>query len=68
MIALVVGFGFWWIYFDLVGRRPPRAGGTAMASWLLSDLPITSSITAAGAAIVSLISHAHHADTPAGTA
>ena len=25
MIALVIGFGFWWIYFDLVGRRPPRA-------------------------------------------
>jgi Bacterial low temperature requirement A protein (LtrA) len=68
MIALVVGFGFWWIYFDLVGRRPPRAGGTAMASWLLSHLPITLSITAAGAAIVGLIGHAHDADTPAGTA
>ena len=26
MIALVIGFGFWWIYFDLVGRRLPRSG------------------------------------------
>jgi len=68
MIALVVGFGFWWIYFDLVGRRLPRAGGTAMVSWLLSHLPITLSITAAGAAMVSLIGHAHDARTPAGTA
>jgi low temperature requirement protein LtrA len=23
MVALVIGFGFWWIYLDLVGRRPP---------------------------------------------
>jgi low temperature requirement protein LtrA len=68
MIALVVGFGFWWIYFDLVGRRLPRAGGTAMVSWLLSHLPITLSITAAGAAMVSLIGHAHDSRTPAGTA
>ena len=40
MVALVIGFGFWWIYFDLVGRRPPRPDGGALASWLLSHLPI----------------------------
>ena len=68
MIALVVGFGFWWIYFDLVGRRPPRTDGVALASWLLSHLPITMSITAAGAAMVSLIAHAHDKRTPATTA
>ena len=68
MIALVIGFGFWWIYFDLVGRRPPRPEGGALASWLLSHLPITLSITAAGAAMVSLIGHAHDASTPANTA
>ena len=61
MIALVIGFGFWWIYFDLVGRRLPRGGGRAQASWLLSHLPITMAITAAGAAMVSLIGHAHDA-------
>ena len=68
MIALVIGFGFWWIYFDLVGRRLPRGGGRAQASWLLSHLPITMAITAAGAAMVSLIGHAHDARTPASTA
>ena len=68
MIALVIGFGFWWIYFDLVGRRPPRDDGAALANWLLSHLPITLSITAAGAAMVSLIGHAHDPRTPAGTA
>jgi low temperature requirement protein LtrA len=68
IVALVIGFGFWWIYFDLVGRRPPRAMDRALASWLLSHLPITLSITAAGAAMVSLISHAHDGRTPANTA
>jgi low temperature requirement protein LtrA len=68
MIALVIGFGFWWIYFDLVGRRLPRPDGGALASWLVSHLPITLSITAAGAAMVSLIGHAHDARTPTSTA
>ena len=68
MVALVIGFGFWWIYFDLVGRRPPRPDDRALASWLLSHLPITLSISAAGAAMVSLIAHAHDNRTPAETA
>ena len=68
MVALVIGFGFWWIYFDLVGRRPPRPEGAALANWLVSHLPITLSITAAGAAMVSLVGHAHDSRTPASTA
>jgi low temperature requirement protein LtrA len=66
-LAMVVGFGFWWIYFDLVGRRLPRRGGVIW-TWMLSHLPIQLSIVAAGAAIVSLIEHAHDATTPAATA
>jgi low temperature requirement protein LtrA len=68
VVALVIGFGFWWIYFDLVGRRLPRSADGALATWLLSHLPITLSITATGAAMVSLIGHAHDARTPASTA
>jgi low temperature requirement protein LtrA len=67
MLALGIGFGFWWIYFDLVGRRPPRNDGGAVVTWMLSHLPITLSIAAAGAAMVSLISHAADARTPAST-
>jgi low temperature requirement protein LtrA len=67
MLALWLGFGFWWIYFDLVGGRLPRADGGAVSSWVMSHLPITLSITAAGAGMVSLIGHAHDANTPAGT-
>jgi low temperature requirement protein LtrA len=67
LLALWLGFGFWWIYFDLVGRRLPRADGGALSSWVMSHLPITGSITAAGAGMVSLIGHAHDGRTPAGT-
>jgi low temperature requirement protein LtrA len=66
-LAMVIGFGFWWIYFDVVGRRLSRPAG-AVWSWMLSHLPIQLSIVAAGAAIVSLIEHAHEASTPPGTA
>jgi len=67
MLALWMGFGLWWIYFDLVGRRLPRASRVALANWVMSHLPITLAITAAGAGMVSLIGHAHDATTPAST-
>ena len=67
MLALSMSFGFWWIYFDLVGRRLPRAERLALANWVMSHLPITLAITGAGAGMVSLIGHAHDASTPAGT-
>jgi low temperature requirement protein LtrA len=67
MLALWLGFGFWWIYFDLVGRRLPRADGGAVSNWVMSHLPIALSITAVGAGMVSLIGHSHDANTPAGT-
>jgi low temperature requirement protein LtrA len=40
MIALVVGFGFWWIYFDFAGGRLPKSDGRALANWILSHHPI----------------------------
>ncbi|HYK96261.1 MAG TPA: low temperature requirement protein A [Candidatus Dormibacteraeota bacterium] len=66
--ALIVGFGYWWIYFDLIGRRMPRDDRGVLSIWMLSHIPITLSITASGAAIVSLVEHAHDAATPASTA
>jgi low temperature requirement protein LtrA len=67
MLALSMGFGFWWIYFDLVGSRLPRANRVALANWVMSHLPVALAITAAGAGMVSLLGHAHDAITPAGT-
>ena len=65
MVALVVGFGFWWIYFDVIGGRLPKGDGGALANWILSHYPITLAIAAAGAGMVSLVEHAHDATTPA---
>ena len=68
MIALVVGFGFWWIYFDVVGGRRPKGGdGRALANWMLSHFPITLAIAAAGVGMVSLLEHAHDTSTPGPT-
>jgi low temperature requirement protein LtrA len=68
LIGLVIGFGFWWMYFDVVGRRLPRAEGSAVADWIVSHFPITLSIAATGAAMVSLIEHAHDPSAPPATA
>jgi len=67
MIALAVGFGFWWIYFDVVGGKLPKPDGRALANWMLSHFPVTLSIAAAGAGMVSLIEHARDDSTPAPT-
>jgi low temperature requirement protein LtrA len=66
-LAMIIAFGFWWIYFDLVGRRLPRSGG-AIWTWMLSHFPIQLSIVAAGAGVVNLIEHAHEPSTPPDTA
>jgi len=63
-LALIVGFGFWWMYFDVVGRRLPRPTGSAVATWILAHLPITLAISAAGAGMVVLLEHAHDTATP----
>jgi low temperature requirement protein LtrA len=68
ILSLIVGFGLWWIYFDVVGRRLPRTDGRSIATWMLSHFPVTLAIAAAGAALVSLIAHAHDSNTPEGTA
>jgi len=68
MVAPVVGFGFWWIYFDVVGGRLPKGDGRALANWILGHHPLALSIAAAGVGMVSLIAHAHDASTPAPTA
>ena len=67
MVALTIGFGFWWLYFDVVGGRLPKREGRALANWILSHHPVALSIAAAGAGMVSLLQHAHDAATPAAT-
>jgi low temperature requirement protein LtrA len=68
LVALTVGFGIWWTYFDVVGGRLPNGDGQAISTWIVSHCPITLSIAAAGAGMIGLIEHAHDARTPSPTA
>lgn len=66
--ALLVGFGLWWIFFDVGGRRLPRPDGLATNLWMELHFPVAVAIVGAGAAMVGLIEHAHEPQTPAATA
>ena len=67
LTAVVVGFGAWWTYFDFAGYRRPRTERTASLQWMLGHLPLTAAIAAMGAAMVSLVDHAHDGRAPAAT-
>lgn len=64
MLGLMIGFAYWWTYFDFVGSRRVRVVRGSFAIWLLGHLPITMSIAASGAVLVSLIDHAGDDHTP----
>jgi hypothetical protein len=66
LVAVVVGFGAWWTYFDFAGQRSPRPATTASLQWMLSHLPLTAAVAAIGAAMVSLVDHAHDSRGPGG--
>jgi low temperature requirement protein LtrA len=68
LVAVVVGFGAWWTYFDFAGQRRPRPERAASLRWELGHLPLTGAIAAMGAAMVTLVDHAHEGRTPAATA
>jgi low temperature requirement protein LtrA len=67
LVAVVVGFGAWWTYFDFAGHRHPRQEPAASLQWMLGHLPLTAAVAAMGAAMVRLVGHAHDGRTPAAT-
>ena len=68
VLALSIGFGFWWTYFDFIGERLPRDTARSLVGWLMGHLPLTLAIAAAGAGMVGLVEHASDARTPTGFA
>jgi low temperature requirement protein LtrA len=68
LTAVVVGFGAWWTYFDFAGGRLARQDRAASLQWMFGHLPLTAAVAAMGAAMVSLVDHAHDGRTPAATA
>lgn len=68
LLALAIGFGFWWNYFDFAGRRTPRPGPRYRAVWLYGHLPLALATAAVGAGMVGLVEHASASRTPEPTA
>ncbi len=68
LVAVVVGFGAWWTYFDFAGQRQPGPQRTASVQWIVGHLPLTAAVATMGAAMLSLVDHAHDGRTPAATA
>ncbi|MET7482146.1 low temperature requirement protein A [Streptomyces sp. NPDC005538] len=68
LVAVVVGFGAWWTYFDFAGHRLPRPTRAGALQWMTIHLPLTAAVAAMGAAMVGLVEHAHDGRTPAATA
>ena len=68
LVAVMIGFGAWWTYFDFAGHRHPRPERTTGLQWMLGHLPLTAAVAAMGAAMVSLVARAHDGRTPAATA
>jgi low temperature requirement protein LtrA len=68
LVAVVVGFGAWWTYFDSAGHRLPKTEPVAIVRWMVGHLPLTAAVAAMGAAMVSLVDHAHDGRTPGAAA
>jgi low temperature requirement protein LtrA len=68
LVAVLIGFGAWWTYFDFAGHREPGEARKSTLTWLFGHLPLTAAIAVMGAAMVSLVRDAHSGRTPAGTA
>jgi low temperature requirement protein LtrA len=68
VVGMVLGFAFWWLYFDFAGGRLPDKDPRIFGAWLGAHLPISAAIVAAGAAVVSLVEFAEEPHTPAPTA
>lgn len=60
LMGITLTFGLWWIYFDFIGRRPPKHGTYLNISWTYLHLPLVIFITAIGAGILQLVSNDSH--------
>jgi low temperature requirement protein LtrA len=55
VLGMSISFGLWWIYFDFIGRRPPKPHVFRVASWSYLHLPLVMGIAATGAANLNAI-------------
>ena len=56
-LGVALGLGMWWIYFDFIGRRPPKSGTGWAFAWGYLHLPLVMTIAATGAGVANVIGH-----------
>ncbi|MBZ9713201.1 low temperature requirement protein A [Deinococcus multiflagellatus] len=49
VLAMLLGFGLWWVYFDFIGRREPQPRTRRLFAWSYLHLPLVLGITVVGA-------------------
>lgn len=59
-LAIAVGFGFWWTYFDYIGRRVPKHNIYANITWSYSHLPLAMGIASFGASLTNIFTSIGH--------
>ncbi len=55
ILGITLTFGLWWIYFDFIGRRPPKSDVVSAVSWSYLHLFLAISIAATGAGVLNVI-------------
>ena len=68
LLALTVGFGAWWSYFDLVAQTLPRARAGVSVAWMFAHLPLAGGVAAGGASMVALVEHSGDSRSDSGAA
>jgi low temperature requirement protein LtrA len=58
ILGVALGLGMWWIYFDFIGRRPPKEGPGWAFAWGYLHMPLVITIAATGAGVANVIGHA----------
>jgi low temperature requirement protein LtrA len=67
VLGIAIVFGLWWVYFDFVARRPPRASFTAALSWVYLHLVTVTTVTMASVGISLVVVDAQTSDLAAGS-
>lgn len=61
LLGIVIAVGIWWIYFDFVSHRIPKATMTSVIGWRYLHLPLAAAISAVGGALLNVIQGAEEA-------
>jgi len=51
-LGIIISFGYWWVYFDFIARRPAKKGIWWAFTWSYLHLPLLMSIVALGTGIL----------------